>query len=143
MKQFSASIAIKAPVGAIWVLLTDAAGYPAWNSTVTKIDGTIAPGKTVTVHAKAAGRAFPVKVTEFEPPSRMAWTGGMPLGLFVGTRTFTLAPRPDGNLFTMEESFTGLLSGLIGRSIPDLQPAFEAFAADLKRAAERTVQPTS
>jgi hypothetical protein len=29
-----------------------------------------------------------------------------------------------------------LLAGLIGRSIPDLEPAFDEFARDLKRAAE-------
>jgi hypothetical protein len=36
----------------------------------------------------------------------------------------------------MQERFTGLLAPLIGRSIPDLQPSFDAFAADLKRWAE-------
>lgn len=143
MKEFSASVAIKASAGTIWSLLTHAAGYPAWNSTVSKIDGTIALGNRITVHATGAGRAFPVRVTEFEPVSRMEWTGGLPLGLFVGTRIFTLAPRPDGNLFTMQETFTGLLAWLIKGSIPDLQPSFETFAADLKRAAERVGQPTS
>jgi hypothetical protein len=68
----------------------------------------------------------------------MVWSGGMPLGLFTGTRTFTLTPRSDGSTeFTMREEFRGLLAPLIGRSIPDLQPAFDAFAAALKREAER------
>jgi hypothetical protein len=68
----------------------------------------------------------------------MAWTGGMPFGLFSGTRTFTLTPTPNGEVvFTMREAIAGPLAGLITRSIPDLQPAFDAFAADLKRAAER------
>ena len=58
MKQFSVSIAIKAPAGMIWSLLTNAAGYPTWNTTVSKVDVTIAPGHTITVHAKAAGRAL-------------------------------------------------------------------------------------
>lgn len=33
----------------------------------------------------------------------------------------------------MGEEFTGLLSPLIARSIPDLQPAFEEFAKNLKQ----------
>jgi hypothetical protein len=65
------------------------------------------------------------------------WGGGMPLGLFKGQRTFALRPSGNGGVeFSMREEFTGLLSPLIGRSIPDLQPAFDEFASDLKRAAE-------
>ena len=79
-------------------------------------------------------------VTAFEPTRRMVWTGGMPLGLFTGTRTFTLAPQPDGSVaFAMREEFSGLLAPLITRSIPDLQPAFDAFASDLKWHAESGV----
>jgi hypothetical protein len=139
MKSFAASIAIRARADTIWSLLTDAAGYPKWNSTVEKVEGRIAPGEKVTVHAKAApGRAFPLTVSEFEPGRRMVWKGGMPLGLFTGERTYSLAPAKDGAVeFAMRETFGGLLAPLITRSIPDLQPSFDAFAADLKREAER------
>jgi hypothetical protein len=138
MKTFQASISIRAHPDAIWEILTDASGYTTWNTTVDKVEGRIAPGETVTVHSKlSSGRAFPVKVTEFVPGRRMAWTGGMPLGLFRGERTFTLTPRGDGTVeFQMREVFGGLLSPLIARSIPDLQPAFDEFAAALKKRAE-------
>jgi hypothetical protein len=117
--------------------LTDASRYTDWNPTVTKVTGTIAPGAKVTVHATISpNQAFPVTVSAFDPPRRMVWTGGMPLGLFKGERVFELTPDGSGTLFSMREAFTGLLSGLIGRSIPDLQPAFEEFAAALKRKAE-------
>jgi hypothetical protein len=67
----------------------------------------------------------------------MVWKGGLPLGLFQGERTFTLAAGSNGDVeFSMREEFTGLLAPLIGRTIPDLQPAFDEFARDLKRAAE-------
>ena len=140
MKNFATSITMRARPETVWALLTDAAGYPQWNSTVTKIEGRIAAGEKVTVHAKAApGRAFPLKVTEFVPPRRMVWSGGMPLGLFTGTRSYTLTPTSSGEVeFAMREEFSGLLAPLISRSIPDLQPAFDTFAADLKRRAERT-----
>lgn len=139
MKCFATSVTIRARPQTVWALLTDAAGYPQWNSTVDRIDGRIAHGEKVTVHAKATpGRAFPLTVTEFVPPQRMVWTGGMPLGLFTGTRSFTLTPTSPGEVaFAMREDFAGLLAPLITRSIPDLQPAFDTFAADLKRRAER------
>ncbi|MFN0102231.1 MAG: SRPBCC family protein [Bryobacteraceae bacterium] len=138
MKAFSVTTSINATPQSIWALLTDAAGYTRWNNTVEKVDGKIAHGERVTVHPKVSpGRAFPVRVSEFLPARRMTWTGGMPLGLFKGERTFTLKPEANGKVeFSMREEYTGLMAPLIGRSIPDLQPAFDEFASDLKRAAE-------
>jgi hypothetical protein len=139
MKRFHVAIHIRAPQAEIWKLLTDAAGWPSWNTTVDRVEGKIAPGETVTVHAKLSpGRAFPVKVSSFEPPRTMVWSAGMPLGLFKGTRTFLLTPRDGGVEFSMTEEFTGLMAPLITRSIPDMQPAFEEFAVCLKRRAEQT-----
>jgi hypothetical protein len=85
-------------------------------------------------------RAFPVKVTEFVPGQKMTWSGGMPLGLFKGERSFTLAPRGDGATeFTLGEVFSGPLLGVLGRALPDLNTAFAQFAASLKDRAERAV----
>lgn len=139
MKQFKTSIAIEAPAERVWALLTDASSWLSWNPTVEKIEGRIAPGETVKVFAKISpGRAFPVKVVSFTPPQRMVWSSGMPFGLFKGERTFTLTPRGRTTEFSMLEEFTGLLAPLIGLSIPDLQPAFDEFAAALKARAERS-----
>jgi hypothetical protein len=140
MKSFATRISIQAPPEAIWRILTDAASYPAWNSTVDRVEGRIAAGEKITVHTKLApGHAFPVRVAEFEPARRMVWRGGMPLGLFKGERTFELSQTAQGGVeFAMAESFSGLLAPLIARSIPDLQPAFDQFAACLKARAERS-----
>jgi hypothetical protein len=140
MKSFASSIAIQAAPEAIWQVLTDARAYPQWNTTVTRVDGTIALGQKVTVHAKLApGRAFPVKVVTLDAPRRMVWSGGMPLGLFKGDRVFELRAMAGGRVeFTMREDYSGLLAPLITKSIPDLQPAFDEFAACLKARAERS-----
>lgn len=140
MKRFACSTSIRATPEKIWSLLTDAPAYPSWNTTVSKLDGRIALGERITVHAKInPGRAFPVKVAELVPHRRMVWSGGMPMGLFKGERIFTLTPQADGTVgFAMEETFSGLLSALIERSIPDLQPAFEEFASALKHRAEQS-----
>lgn len=138
MKAFFVTASIRATPERIWALLTDATEYTRWNNTVEKVDGKIALGERVTVHPKInPGRAFPVKVSAFEPPQHMVWVGGMPLGLFRGERTFTLKPGLNGETeFSMREEYTGLMAPLICRSIPDLQPAFDEFANDLKRTAE-------
>ncbi|MEA2321022.1 MAG: hypothetical protein QOD81_872 [Solirubrobacteraceae bacterium] len=138
MKAYDASATIDAGPEAIWAILTDAPSYPAWDSGVQGVEGTIAPGETIKVRSEASpGRAFPVKVTEFAPGERMTWTGGMPLGLFKGVRTFTLTPAGDGaTRFSMREEYTGPLLGLIWRSMPDLGPSFEQFARGLKARAE-------
>ena len=138
MKAFTVRTSIHATPELVWALLTNAPGYVRWNNTVQKVEGRIAAGERLTVHAKVnPGRAFPVKVTGFESPRRMVWTGGMPLGLFKGERVFLLTPAATGEVeFSMREEYTGLLVPLIARSIPDLQPAFDEFARDLKRAAE-------
>ena len=138
MKSFASTASIHAAPEKIWAILTDAARYPDWNQTVTKVDGQIAPGSRIALHVTLSPRAFPVTVTVFEAPRRMVWRGGMPLGLFVGERVFELAPQGGGVVqFSMREGFSGLLAPLIGRSLPDMQPAFDEFAASLKRAAER------
>ena len=134
--HFEASADIQAPADQIWKILTDAPGYPTWDSGVTKVEGSIADGDRITVHSEvAAGRAFPVKVA-MRPPNEMTWTGGMPLGLFTGVRTFRLAPDGGGTRVTMREEYSGPLVGLVGRSIPDLQPSFDRFVNGLKARAE-------
>lgn len=123
----------------IWEVLTDAPGYPSWDSGVERVEGTISPGSKIKVYSKVSpGRAFPVKVTELSPATKMTWTGGMPLGLFKGVRTFTLTPAGEGvTRFHMREEFTGPLLSMIWRSMPDLTASFEQFAKGLKDRAER------
>lgn len=140
MKSFSTSIQIDAPAEKVWEVLTDASNWSQWNTTIEKIDGTIAPGNKVTVVTKASpDQAFPLKVTEFIPNQSMVWTGGMPLGLFTGKRTYSINPISEySSEFSMSEVFTGLMAPLITRSIPDLQPSFDEFASCLKSYAEST-----
>ena len=136
---FEAGAMIAAAPEAVWAILQDAAAYPTWGSGVTSVEVTIAADETITVHAAVnPGRTFPVRVTQFDAPTSMKWTGGMPLGLFVGERTFTLAPRADGGTdFRMREEYHGPFTTVIWGSIPDLHPSFEQFAAGLKARVEQ------
>lgn len=138
MKEFRASTMIKATPETIWSILVDGPAYPEWEPNTIRIEGQIAAGEKLTAYSKLSpNQAFPVTISEFVPAKKMVWTGGMPLGLFTGNRSFTLAPRGDGTTeFTLSEVFTGPLVGLIGRSLPDLNAAFVQFAASLKQRAE-------
>ncbi len=138
MEYYEATSDIKASPAEIWAILTDAQRLTRWDSGVERVEGEIAPGERVTVYVRAnPGRAFPVRVTEFEPEHRMVWSGGMPLRLFKGVRTYSLEPTAAGvTRFTMREEYTGPLLRMIWRSIPDLGPAFQQFATGLKAEAE-------
>jgi len=136
-RETSVSIAIKAKPETIWNLLTDAAKFPSWNSTVTSIDGVIAPGEKLALRVPAAPkRVFKPKVIALEPNVKMVWAEGA-APMFRGVRTFTLAPRGDGTTeFTMTEVLRGLAVPMAKSSLPDFAPIFETYAADLQRAAE-------
>ena len=139
MKVYKASTTIQAPAEKVWGILTDAAGYPAWDLTMVRIEGKLALGETVKFFTKLSTQAFPVKVTAFEPNRKLVLTGGMPLGLFKSERTHTLTANKDGSTtFHTEEIFSGLLLGVFSRTIPDLTENFQGFAAALKKQAENT-----
>jgi hypothetical protein len=138
VKSYDAEAMIEAEPETVWAILTDAPAYSEWDSGVQRVEGRIAPGEKIKVVSEAnPGRAFPVKVTAFEPARAMTWSGGMPLGLFKGVRTFTLVPDGAMTRFTMREEYSGPMLGLIWRSMPDLGPSFEQFARGLKTKAER------
>jgi hypothetical protein len=139
VKSYESTSHIQADPDAVWRVLADANAYPTWDSGVRSVDGTVAPGERIKVTSEAnPGRAFPVTVTEMVPGERMTWSGGMPLGLFRGVRTYTLTPEDGGTRFRMREEYTGPLLPLIWRSMPDLGPSFEQFARGLKARTEAT-----
>lgn len=137
MRHYESSALIEAAPESVWAVLADGSQYPVWDSGVTKVDGDIVDGGKIVVHAEVSpGRAFPVLVA-LDPPRLMVWTGGLPFGLFRGTRTFGLDDAAGGvTLFTVREEYTGPLLRPIWRTMPDLGPSFERFARGLKACVE-------
>lgn len=132
MKAFYVRTTLPAAPQRLWDLLTDAAGWPAWNPGVSRVDGRIALGEKLTVHPKAPGRPFTAKVVAFEPPFHMVWQGGLPGGLLKITRTYSLRPSgPDETAFDLREVCLGPLARWMDRRRPDLQPSFDALAVGL------------
>ncbi len=138
MKEYQVSDRIHASPEKIWAILTDIDKWPEWDPSCERIEGTLALGQKVKAFSKLSpGRGFAVKVSEFTPPLKMTWTGGIPLGLFRGERTFMLSELKSGvTEFSMREVFSGPMLALIGGSIPDMTEAFEGFVAGLKARAE-------
>jgi len=131
---------IRASAQRIWSLLTDAKGFPRWNSTVTSIEGEICESGRLRIRVPGTNRAFTPKVSGVVPNERMTWTGGF-APMFKGVRTFELRPCNDSSTdFAMEERFSGLMLPLVKGSLPDFGPIFERYADDLKRESERAVK---
>ena len=135
----SVSTNIHAKPEVIWGLLTNAANMPKWNSTIISVEGTIALGETI--HLKSISdpkRTFNLKIAAFNPPTKLVWGDGA-APMFKGVRTYTLTAKADGTTdFNMTEVISGFLLLMIGGSLPDFKPTFEQYAADLKRAAEKS-----
>jgi len=137
MTTIEATTEIAAPATRVWEQLLDLSAWPARDPLLERAEGSLTPGGRLTVHLRDGARPFRLRVLTAEPGRRLVLRGGMPLGLFHGTRHYTLDPLTgDRTGFAVREVYAGPLAPLVTRSIPDLQPSFEAFAAGLRRDAE-------
>lgn len=131
-RETAVSININSDTSIIWALLTNAADFARWNSTIVSIEGDIKENNTIKlVSTLDPKRAFKLKVKEFLPEQRMIW------GDFQGTRIYSLQKNSDATVtFSMSEKIGGPLFPLFAKMIPPFDEAFEQFAADLKKEAE-------
>lgn len=130
-RETSVSADIQADPGIVWALLTNAAEYPRWNSTVRSINGQIRQGETIELKSILdEKRTFKLKVKGFEPEKRLVWGDAM------GSRVYAITQNGSGVTFTMAEKIGGPFFPLFAKYIPSFDASFEQFAADLKREAE-------
>ncbi len=137
MKTTETHIDIAAPMEMVWRVLTEVMPSDPAPFGILRFEGAVTQGGKIKLWSEVAPeRAFALTVINLEAPQKMVWRGGMPFGLFTGTRVFTLTSKEDRTHFHMAEVFSGLMSGLITKSMPDLTPSFEKFAQTLKSKAE-------
>jgi len=133
-RETSVSASIAADPAIVWALLTHAADYPRWNSTVTSIKGEITAGGTIELKSTLdEKRTFKLKVKEFVPEKRLVWGDAM------GSRVYSLEKSGGGTNFSMTERIGGPLFPLFAGMIPSFDESFDKFTADLKKEAE-TIQ---
>lgn len=138
MKTYRISTNISASPERTWHVLTRILPQDPTPFGILRLEGAIAANSRLKLWSEVdPKRAFALQVIQLQAPRQMVWQGGMPLGLFTGTRSFTLNHDQDGTRFEMKEVFSGLLSSMIVKSMPDLNPSFEKFARALKERAEQ------
>lgn len=132
-RETSVEIDINASAGTVWNLLTDAANYPKWNSTVISIDGRIEPGQKIKLKSTLdPKRVFKLAVKEFIPNQKLVWGDGQ------GNRVIIIRGNSNGSItFSMTEKIGGLMFPLYAKLIPSFDDSFEKFARDLKTASEK------
>lgn len=136
--EFRARRYVAAPPGSVWAALLEVSSWPQWDTGVTKVEGTAVDGGKVKVFNEVSpGRAFPVRVAIDDDQRVMTWTGGMPLGLFKGIRSFRVDADGEGAGLDVREQYTGPLVGPMAKRMPDLQPSFEKFVEGIKNHCER------
>ncbi|MEM9362655.1 MAG: SRPBCC family protein [Bacteroidota bacterium] len=117
----------------IWDLLTNAQGFPTWNSTVISLNGEIRQGQKIKLKSTLdPSRTFSLKVKYYEKPKKLIW------GDALGQRSYLLEEDGEGTLVTMHEKIGGPIFPLFASKIPSFDASFEQFMRDLKRTAEKT-----
>ena len=138
MQSYRTEKAIAASPEKVWACLTDPSAYGEWAPSIECFEGEMAQDEQLTMH-HTSGNKTRVKITQMESPRQYILSGGLPLNMVTGTRSFQLTPQVDGTtLFVMEEVFSGWLMPIFGRVIPDLSQSFEDFALALQKRVEAT-----
>ena len=140
-KEYVTTATIRATPEQVWAALSDGPSYQEWNPEIIGISGQFGLGARVTAKVRlgdGAVRSVPQRVTAFDPPHKMIWESGLPFGLFVGRRTFTVTPGANGAEFRMHLHMSGPLSPMILKSVGDRQPEIDRFSAALKQRAEKS-----
>ncbi len=136
--EYRVSRHVDAAPDRVWSALLAVGSWPDWDTGVTKVEGAAVDGGKLKVFSEVSpGRAFPVRVALDGDGRVMRWTGGMPLGLFKGVRTFAVASASGGSELEVHEQFAGPLAGPMSKRMPDLQPSFEKFADGIKAHCEQ------
>jgi uncharacterized protein YndB with AHSA1/START domain len=131
-RETSISIDIKADTAIVWALLTNAADFPRWNSTILSVEGEIKQGEQIKLKSTLdPKRVFKLRVKTFELENRLSWGDGN------GTRTYSITQHGNGIVaFSMNEKIGDLMFPMYAKYIPSFDKSFEQFAADLKKEAE-------
>lgn len=134
----AAEIEIAADAETVWDVLTDVEGWPAWNPDVQSValEGEVAEGAEF--RWKTGSGTITSRFQRLDRPRLAAWTGRV-FGIDA-VHVWRLEPRNGGTVVHTEESFGGLLAGLLRRPLrKTVAKALDSGTRSLKAEAERRV----
>jgi hypothetical protein len=139
--EIQREIEIDASPDTVWAVLADTSAYAEWNPFVRRLSGDLREGAKLEAQiAPPGGRAMTFKPTVLtaEPGRELRWLGRLLVpGLFDGEHRFRLEPIANGRTrFVQSERFSGILVGLLRKTLERTQLGFEQMNAALKQRVE-------
>ena len=124
----------------VWAVLTDFAGYPAWNPFIRRLSGELVLGGRIEVVLQPDGSGpstFRPEIVELEPGRSFTWLGHTLIpGIFDGRHHFEVRHADGGTVLEQSESFGGLLVPLLRRTLAAAERGFGNMNQVIKERAE-------
>ncbi|HAD97993.1 MAG TPA: SRPBCC domain-containing protein [Cryomorphaceae bacterium] len=142
MKTIETSILIDAPAEKVWAVLTDFEKLSQWNPTIRAIKGKVEKGARLEAYLLLGEDKKPMKfkpvVLKSEKALEFRWLGSLFVrGLFDGEHYFILKPLDKNRTqFIQGEKFSGVLVGLLGKTLKQVPASFAKMNEALKRRVE-------
>jgi hypothetical protein len=137
--DISTTIDIAATPERVWAVLTDFAGYPAWNPVFCEASGELAVGNQITFKTiqprNDRTMTVKVKVVAVRPPAELQWESRV-LGVSSSKRGFILSPDVHGTHLTQNGSYQGLFTSFPAKTISRIRANFDAINEAVKEQAE-------
>lgn len=122
MRELRTEIRILSKPEKVWEILTDFPGWPKWNPTVNKIEGSLKVGEKLSITMSdskgADGKHYESVITEIEEKKRFAFIGTMMAkSIFSVKRIIELEDTTDGTRLIQREIYTGMMVLLLWKKL--------------------------
>jgi hypothetical protein len=138
MRDFSIEVDIAASPARVWEVMADGERWAEWTPSVTSVqilDKPLRVGSRAMIRQPGVPPGM-FKITALDPGKSFTWASGIPGIVYVHAR-HTIEPAPSGARVTLSIRFDGLLGGVIGKRMAELNTRYLAMeAAGLKRFSE-------
>ena len=142
MRELRREVEIDARPERIWAVVTDFGAYEEWNPFIRRISGELREGARLEVRIEPPGAratTFKPTVRSVEANRELRWLGRLLLpGVIDGEHSLRIEPLDGGrSRFVQSERFSGLLVGLVKRTLAKTDVGFEQMNTALKARAEQ------
>jgi len=142
VRELRREVEIDARPERIWAVVTDFGAYEEWNPFIRRISGELREGARLEVRIEPPGAratTFKPTVRSVEANRELRWLGRLLLpGVIDGEHSLRIEPLDGGrSRFVQSERFSGLLVGLVKRTLAKTDVGFEQMNTALKARAEQ------